>query len=241
MSDFPFEFCMDYKMENFVCKPPANLAVLEKVVMERYDLNNVNIAFLDKEGLENPITDEQLYAFLLDAASKENVKEVELVVHTTSDTSKNRKKSLRKRSAMPLEGEQSSVSEPERKTISSSGGNNNKDGETNEYENGCYCDYDYYGDIRNKKMLMDEGRYTKHSKNFTDKKRIEYIKEKKAIQRGEFEDEEMYDDDIEEQKRNKNKRKLKSNSKKNEDVEMSNNSDEDESQNRKKKKKGKKK
>ena len=31
-------------------------------------------------------------------------------------------------------------------------------------------DYDYFGDIRNRKALMDEDRYNKHSKNFKEKK-----------------------------------------------------------------------
>ena len=46
------------------------------------------------------------------------------------------------------------------------------------------CDYDYYGDTRNRKGNNDEG-YNKHNKGFKEQKRIGYIIQKKEMQREE--------------------------------------------------------
>ena len=46
------------------------------------------------------------------------------------------------------------------------------------------CDYDNYGDTRNRKCNDDDEKYNKHNKGFK-KKRIDYIIEKKQMQREE--------------------------------------------------------
>ena len=207
MSDFPFDFSIDYKMENCKIRPPSNFSILEHVVFEKYDLNSVSISYLDYYGIEHPIRNDMDYAKLIDDACNANIKEVELVLHTKNDTSKQRKKSLRKRSAMPNEG-------PETSVVSNEDTDKNfEDGET-----GTFCDYDYFGDNRNKKMMMEDNRYIKHSKNFTDKKRIYYIKEKKGIIKDDdYENDknemDVDDDEENEQRKRKNKRQLKCNRK----------------------------
>ena len=48
------------------------------------------------------------------------------------------------------------------------------------------CDYDNYGDTRNRKGNDDDDeKYNKHNKGFKEKKRIGYIIEKKQMQREE--------------------------------------------------------
>ena len=48
-----------------------------------------------------------------------------------------------------------------------------------DYEDGC--DYDFYGDTRNRKGKKEEG-YTSHNKGFKEQKRIYYAKEKRQMQ-----------------------------------------------------------
>ena len=54
----------------------------------------------------------------------------------------------------------------------------------NQEEIGEFCEYNYFGDTRNRKSNIDFG-YTKHNKGYKEQKRIYYIKEKKEIQRKE--------------------------------------------------------
>ena len=43
------------------------------------------------------------------------------------------------------------------------------------------CDYDIYGDTRNRKGKIEEG-YNKHNKGYKEQKRIFYIKQKRLMQ-----------------------------------------------------------
>ena len=69
------------------------------------------------------------------------------------------------------------------------------------------CDYDIYGDTRNRKGKLEQG-YTSHNKGYKERKRIYYIKEKRMMQsqadKGQNEDSD-YDESID----NSKKRKLK--------------------------------
>jgi len=69
------------------------------------------------------------------------------------------------------------------------------------------CDYDIYGDTRNRKGKLEQG-YTSHNKGYKEQKRIYYIKEKRMLQsqadKGQNEDSD-YDESID----NSKKRKLK--------------------------------
>ena len=69
------------------------------------------------------------------------------------------------------------------------------------------CDYDVYGDTRNRKGKIDEG-YTKHGKSFKEQKRIYYAKEKRQMQREE-DLKKNAEDLMEEEEVKSNKRKLK--------------------------------
>ena len=69
------------------------------------------------------------------------------------------------------------------------------------------CDYDIYGDTRNRKGKLEQG-YTSQNKGYKEQKRIYYIKEKRMMQsqadKGQNEDSD-YDESIDTSK----KRKLK--------------------------------
>ena len=69
------------------------------------------------------------------------------------------------------------------------------------------CDYDIYGDTRNRKGKLEQG-YTCHNKGYKEQKRIYYIKEKRMMQ-SQADKEQNEDSDYEESIDNSKKRKLK--------------------------------
>ena len=172
MESFPFDFCLNYKMENCNIKPPANFTLLSEVVAEKYDLKITNIFYVDESGVEKPIKNDIDYSNLLMVASDLGVKEIELIIKSNEDISQKRKKRMRKRSSM----KQNSEFTIKQKSMSS---NNEND----TYANDMMCDYDYFGDTRNRKVGMEEGKWSNQCTNFKDDKRIYYIKKKKEQQR----------------------------------------------------------
>ena len=69
------------------------------------------------------------------------------------------------------------------------------------------CDYDIYGDTRNRKGKLEQG-YTSHNKGYKEQKRIYYIKEKRMMQ-SQADKGQNEDSDCEESIDNSKKRKLK--------------------------------
>ena len=130
--------------------------------------------------------------------------------------SQQRKLSLRKRSAMRKSGDNF-------KNIKTK---NIEEHQNEDYVIGIQCDYDYYGDTRNRKGMYDEG-YTNKNIGFKERKRIYYIKQKKQMQReSQLEEEENEENESDSDDRSK-KRKLKNKKKKknldnddNEDIEV---------------------
>ena len=49
------------------------------------------------------------------------------------------------------------------------------------YDDEDGCDYDLYGDTRNRKGKLEDG-YTNHNKGFKEQKRIFYAKQKRQMQ-----------------------------------------------------------
>ena len=69
------------------------------------------------------------------------------------------------------------------------------------------CDYDIYGDTRNRKGKLEQG-YTSHNKGYKEQKRIYYIKEKRMMQ-SQADKGQNEDSDYEESIDNSKKRNLK--------------------------------
>ena len=65
MESFPFDFCLNYKMENCNIKPPANYTLLSEVISEKYDLKISNIFYIDENGAEIQIKNDIDYSNLL--------------------------------------------------------------------------------------------------------------------------------------------------------------------------------
>ncbi len=69
------------------------------------------------------------------------------------------------------------------------------------------CDYDIYGDTRNRKGKKEEG-YTSHNKGYKEQKRIYYVKQKRLAQS--LADREISEEEYnEEENKKSNKRQLK--------------------------------
>ena len=240
MEPFPFDLLLNYKMENCSIKPPANFSLLSEVIAEKFDLKISNIFYVNENGQETLIKDDNDYAQLLGESCDNGVTEIEIVIKSNEDMSQKRKRSLRKRSTLKDTTEFSIIPKAMNGTYNSNEDEDDED--EGGAEHGNVCDYDYYGDTRNRKAMADEG-WTNKCTNKKNLRRIEYIKEKKEMRRMEQLEREKQDNDddidevYEEEKRNKGKRKLKCNNKDNTNDEMSIDDDNDNG----KKKKGKKK
>ena len=209
MESFPFTLSLNYKMEIITIKPPLNFTILQEVICEKYDLNLAYIFYTNEEGIQYEIKNDLDYSNFLIYATDENLNEIELYIRSDEQMSQQRKLSLRKRSAMRKSGDNF-------KNIKT----NNKE-EHEDYEIGIQCDYDYYGDIRNRKGMIEKG-YNNHNFGFKERKRIYYIKQKKDMQREEQmknmnNDNESQSSDEGNGKKNK-KRKLKNKKKKKEEL-----------------------
>ena len=217
MDSFPFTLSLNYKMELITIKPPINYTILLEVICERYDLHFAYIFYNDDSGIEYEIKNDTDYVNFLNFVTEENLNEIEIYIRSDDQMSQQRKLSLRKRSAMKQSND-NFIKKPIKL-------NNNEIDEKNEsdndYEIGMQCDYDYYGDTRNKKGMIDNG-YSNHNFGFKERKRIYYIKQKKDMQREEQmqnmnNDNESQSSDEGNGKKNK-KRKLKNKKKKKEEL-----------------------
>lgn len=174
MEAFPFIINLNFKMEIFNIKPPTNFSCLLDVASEKFNLKVVHFFYATDNRKNVPIKNDNDYVKFLTIATESELKEYEVIVKDEEDISnKNRKKSMRKRST---------IKEMERAI-----GISTSNGESKESEglNDIMCDYDYFGDTRNRKAMMSEGRWSNQSNNYDEKKRIYYIKEKKNMQREE--------------------------------------------------------
>ena len=192
MDEFPFMINLNYKMSDFEIKPPSSLYHLKEVACSKYDLTMAEMAYVTEEGDQKPLETEEQYFEMIDYATDNKLDQIEIVIKKNDNVSQKRKESLRKKSSMKNEYENvekkgktklakiKDVNEDEEEDVKeggNSGGNNE--------EVGMQCDYDYFGDTRNRKGMTADDTYTKQNKGFKEDKRIYYIKEKKKRQREE--------------------------------------------------------
>ena len=162
MEDFPFNFNLNYKIEDYIIKPPPNFAQLKEMASKKYEIIIEEMLYRNEKEEEIILKNEQDYADLIEYATDHNLKEVDIII--------NREK------------EEEDEDNVEKEEDEEENDNNTKGGKGEEIE--MNCDYDYYGDTRNRKGNNEEG-YNKHNKGFKEKKRIGYIIEKKEMQREE--------------------------------------------------------
>ena len=191
MDEFPFMINLNYKMSDFEIKPPSSLYHLKEVACSKYDLKLAEMVYITEEGEQKPLDTEEQYFEMISYATGNELKQIEIVIKKNENTSERRKESLRKKSSMKNEYEnlnrKGKSNLPRIKDIREDdedikeGG----DGGSDDGEVGMQCDYDYFGDTRNRKGGIEEDEYVKKNKGFKEEKRVYYIKEKRKRQREE--------------------------------------------------------
>ena len=161
MEDFPFNFNLNYKIEDYIIKPPPNYLQLKEMASKKYDIDIEEMVYIPEEGEEMIIKNDQDYADLIEYATEHELKEVDIIINREKEN----------------ENEEEERNEGENEEENNKGENRGED-------IGINCDYDVYGDTRNRKGFSEEG-YKKHNKGFKEQKRIGYIIEKKEMQREE--------------------------------------------------------
>ena len=156
MEDFPFKLNINYKnnIEEGI-KPPFNFSLLTDLIKEKLNLKKIFIFYFDINGIEIEIKNNNDYINFIECSTNQNVKEIEIIIKENKEKKKENKNEIKKN-----------------KNISLASNN----------EIGDFCEYDYFGDTRNRKGMINQG-YTKHNIGYKEQKRIYYIKEKKEMQR----------------------------------------------------------
>ena len=241
MDDFPFMINLNYKLNDFEIKPPSSLYHLKEVACSKYDLKIAEMVYVTEEEDQKPLDTEEQYFEMIDYATQNKLDQIEIIIKKNENVSEKRKESLRKRSSFKNEyeniGKKGKSKSNKIKNEDDEDANNGGNGGSDDGEVGMECDYDYFGDTRNRKGMMDEN-YTKQNKGFKEDKRIAYIIEKKKRQRDEDlkrnQEEEEEEEDID-----KNRKRIKKEMNKN-DKHFENNTFEVGPKSNKKKKKPKK-
>ncbi len=241
MDDFPFMINLNYKLNDFEIKPPSSLYHLKEVACSKYDLKIAEMVYVTEEEDQKPLDTEEQYFEMIDYATQNKLDQIEIIIKKNENVSEKRKESLRKRSSFKNEyeniGKKGKSKSNKIKNEDDENANNGGNGGSDDEEVGMECDYDYFGDTRNRKGMMDEN-YTKQNKGFKEDKRIAYIIEKKKRQRDEDlkrnQEEEEEEEDID-----KNRKRIKKEMNKN-DKHFENNTFEVGPKSNKKKKKPKK-
>ena len=158
MEDFPFKLNINYKnnIEEGI-KPPFNFSLLTDLIKEKLNLKKIFLFYFDINGIEIEIKNNNDYINFIEYSTNQNVKEIEIIIKENKEKKKENKNEIKKN-----------------KNISLASNN----------EIGDFCEYDYFGDTRNRKGMINQG-YTKHNIGYKEQKRIYYIKEKKEMQRKE--------------------------------------------------------
>ena len=211
MDDFPFMINLNYKLNDFEIKPPSSLYHLKEVACSKYDLKIAEMVYVTEEEDQKPLDTEEQYFEMIDYATQNKLDQIEIIIKKNENVSEKRKESLRKRSSFKNEyeniGKKGKSKSNKIKNEDDEDANNGGNGGSDDEEVGMECDYDYFGDTRNRKGMMDEN-YTKQNKGFKEDKRIAYIIEKKKRQRDEDlkrnQEEEEEEEDID-----KNRKRIK--------------------------------
>ena len=232
---------LNYKLNDFEIKPPSSLYHLKEVACSKYDLKIAEMVYVTEEEDQKPLDTEEQYFEMIDYATQNKLDQIEIIIKKNENVSEKRKESLRKRSSFKNEyeniGKKGKSKSNKIKNEDDEDANNGGNGGSDDEEVGMECEYDYFGDTRNRKGMMDEN-YTKQNKGFKEDKRIAYIIEKKKRQRDEDlkrnQEEEEEEEDID-----KNRKRIKKEMNKN-DKHFENNTFEVGPKSNKKKKKPKK-
>ena len=81
MEDFPFDFNLSYKDEDYIVKPPPNLFKLKEMASKKYDIEIEEMVYIPENDEKMIINNEQDYADLIQYASNHNLTEIVIYIN----------------------------------------------------------------------------------------------------------------------------------------------------------------
>ena len=81
MEDFPFDFNLSYKDEDYIVKPPPNLFKLKEVAYKKYDVEIEELLYIPENDEKMIINNEQDYADLIQYVSDHNLTEITIYIN----------------------------------------------------------------------------------------------------------------------------------------------------------------
>ncbi len=156
-----------YLEEEFCIQPPDCFDTLLEVSQDKFNTFRMAFSYVNDSNLTK-IDGEKTYQGCIKYAKANNLSNLDIYLEGEDKPNRRRTSSFKKIS---------------KKALTDNKINMINTYEDQDYSNGCVNDEidDYGKDYRNPKYNQEENGYTKHSHNFTDKTRVYYIKEKKAI------------------------------------------------------------
>ena len=81
MEDFPFDFNLSYKDEDYIVKPPPNLFKLKEMASKKYDIEIEEMVYIPENDEKMIINNEQDYADLIQYVSNHNLTEIIIYIN----------------------------------------------------------------------------------------------------------------------------------------------------------------
>ena len=81
MEDFPFDFNLSYKDEDYIVKPTPNLFKLKEMASKKYDIEIEEMVYIPENDEKMIINNEQDYADLIQYVSNHNLTEIVIYIN----------------------------------------------------------------------------------------------------------------------------------------------------------------
>ena len=81
MEDFPFDFNLSYKDEDYIVKPPPNLFKLKEMASKKYDIEIEEMVYIPENDEKIIINNEQDYIDLIQYVSNHNLAEIVIYIN----------------------------------------------------------------------------------------------------------------------------------------------------------------
>ena len=81
MEDFPFDFNLSYKDEDYIVKPPPNLFKLKEMASKKYNVEIEELLYIPENDEKMIINNEQDYADLIQYVSDHNLTEITIYIN----------------------------------------------------------------------------------------------------------------------------------------------------------------
>ena len=81
MEDFPFDFNLSYKDEDYIVKPPPNLFKLKEMASKKYDIEIEEMVYIPENDEKMIINNEQDYVDLIQYVSNHNLTEIVIYIN----------------------------------------------------------------------------------------------------------------------------------------------------------------